>query len=175
MLQYDSENIWAFCNLAFMYNQHKMYKDAKTVFEKAKQKCPKMFLKALKHWVYAEFKLNPRSPEAHKNIQIATLEDPQDPDMWILWAMMLRTVGKYEQAKHKLEVARKIDPRHEQLQYELDLVESLIELDTAIELTQGPALASKLKTRTITPHGHSRPGFCGVICRNVIEESCNIF
>lgn len=47
--------------------------------------------------------------KAVKKIKKAINKDERDPDNWIIWGLILRTVGNYASAKHKFKKALKID------------------------------------------------------------------
>ena len=51
--------------------------------------------------------------KAIKKIKKGILLNPQDADNWLVWGLILRTVGSYNSAKHKFEQALKIDPDYE--------------------------------------------------------------
>ena len=40
---------------------------------------------------------------AIKKIKKAITNEPGDPDNWIVWGLILRSVGNYVSAKHKFE------------------------------------------------------------------------
>ena len=90
---------------------HGYYKEATIVCNTAKVRFPKeVNHNCYRHWAYALFKENNKSGKAFKKISKAVKEDPNDADGWILWAMMLRSVGQYVQANHKIEIALKLEP-----------------------------------------------------------------
>lgn len=62
------------------------------------------------------------------------MKDPKDSDNWVIWGLILRTVGSYEPARHKFKKAVRINPSNEAAKFELDIVERIIELDKVIPL-----------------------------------------
>ena len=50
---------------------------------------------------------------ALKKVQKAVQVEPHDPENWILWALIMRTVGNYKSAEHKLKQAMKIAPKNQ--------------------------------------------------------------
>ena len=59
---------------------------------------------------------------------------PQDADNWIVWGLILRTVGSYASAQHKYEQALRLDPENETAQFELDILLKIIALDKQISI-----------------------------------------
>ena len=51
--------------------------------------------------------------KAIKKIKKGIQKNPKDPDNWVVWGLIMRTVGNYQSAKHKFEKARKLDPTNE--------------------------------------------------------------
>lgn len=143
-MQLEPQHPWAYNNLAFLYNVHQYFKEAKIVCETAKFRFPHGNHNCYRHWAYAEYKLNNKSGEAFKKINLAVVEDPADVDSWLLWAMMLRTVGSYKQAQHKLDIAFKLDPDNATAQYEQQLLVGIMEMDAQLDIEQGPALRKLL-------------------------------
>jgi hypothetical protein len=92
-MEKDREHPWAYNNLAYLYNIHHYHKEAKIVCDTASLRMPRGGHHCHRHWAYAEFKLYNQSGEAFKKINLAIQDDPADVDSWILWAMMLRSVG----------------------------------------------------------------------------------
>ena len=66
--------------------------------------------------------------------------EPEDADNWIVWGLIMRTVGYYQQAYHKFERALKIDPSNETAKFELEILRKIMELDAKISVDQVPAI-----------------------------------
>ena len=132
---------FAYNNLAFIYNMHGYHKEAAIVCQTAKVRFPKeVNHNCYRHWAYALFKENNKSGKAFKKINKAVKEDPLDAETWILWGMMLRSVGNYEQAVHKIKIALDLDPENKTAIYENELLKEMVHVDSQLELSQGPYL-----------------------------------
>ncbi len=57
------------------------------------------------------------------------MKNPKDCENWIVWGLILRTVGNYPSSKHKFKRALKIDRDNETAKRELEFVDKFIELD----------------------------------------------
>lgn len=68
--------------------------------------------------------------KACKMIKEAVDIDNKDPENWITWGLIMRKVGNYKIAKHKFEMALKLDPENETALYELSLLKTIMELDS---------------------------------------------
>ena len=66
--------------------------------------------------------------------------NPNDCENWIVWGVILKTVGNYKSAKNKYEQALKIDPTNETAQEELEMIDEIIELDGQLTLDQAAGL-----------------------------------
>jgi cytochrome c-type biogenesis protein CcmH/NrfG len=51
--------------------------------------------------------------KAIKKIKKGLEFNPKDSDSWVIWGLIMRTVGNYESAKHKLKKALRLDPHNE--------------------------------------------------------------
>lgn len=67
--------------------------------------------------------------KAIKKIKKAIVKDKNDADNWIIWGLVLRTVGNYLSAKHKFRKAIKLDKSNLTAQEELTIIDKIIELD----------------------------------------------
>ncbi len=68
--------------------------------------------------------------KAVKKIKKAIDQNKKEPDNWIVWGLILRTVGNYAAAKHKFNKALKIDKNNLTAKEELATVEKIIHLDS---------------------------------------------
>ena len=59
---------------------------------------------------------------AIKKIKKGIQKNPKDADNWVVWGLIMRTVGNYSSAKHKFDKAVKLDPLNETALFELDIV-----------------------------------------------------
>ena len=71
--------------------------------------------------------------------------NPNDCENWIVWGVILKTVGNYKSAKNKYEQALKIDPTNETAQEELEMIDEIRRHKLIME-----KVALKIKNRTIT-------------------------
>lgn len=67
--------------------------------------------------------------KAIKKIKKAVEFNPSDSDNWIVWGLILRTVGNYISAKHKFEMCLKLSPNNETALFELGILHQIMELD----------------------------------------------
>lgn len=105
---------------------HGYHKEAAIVCNTAKVRFPKgVNHNCYRHWAYALFKENNKSGKAFKKINKAVKEDPLDADSWILWGMMLRSVGNYDLAAHKIKIALDLDPENKTAIYENDVLQNI--------------------------------------------------
>jgi len=51
--------------------------------------------------------------KAIEKVKQAIVYEPDDADNWLVWGLIMRTVGNYISAKHKFERALKLDPNNE--------------------------------------------------------------
>ena len=170
--QVDPRHAYAYNNLAFIYNMHQYYQETINVCNTAKMHTPEGENHTChRHWAFALFKRGEMA-KAIKKIKKGILLNPQDADNWIVWGLILRTVGSYPSAQHKFEQALKADPDNETAAFELDILRKIMELDEQISLDQVPAI-KLMKAREagekITPP--NRKNVCGVVCGAV----CSIF
>lgn len=129
----DPKHPFAYNNLAFIYNMHQYYPETINVCNKAKLDNPEGTHNCYRHWAFALFK-KAEMAKAIKKIKKAIMDDPADADNWIVWGLILRTVGSYVSAKHKFEQALKIDPENETAKFEMQILDRIIELDEKISL-----------------------------------------
>lgn len=71
-----------------------------------------------RHWAFALFKKGEMA-KAIKKIKKAIQLDPKDADNWIVWGLIMRTVGNYKSSVHKFNEALKLDPGNETAKQEL--------------------------------------------------------
>lgn len=67
--------------------------------------------------------------KAIKKIMKAIKLNPKESDNWVVWGLIMRTVGNYKSAKHKFQKAIKHNPHNETAIFELVRTTKLIELD----------------------------------------------
>ena len=103
---------YVYNNLAFIYNMHTYYTEAIRVCNQAKMYHPDGKHMCHRHWAFALFK-NGETSKAIKKIKKAATLDPYDPENWIVWGLIMRTVGYYDSARHKFNRALVIDPDSE--------------------------------------------------------------
>ena len=72
--------------------------------------------------------------KAIKKIKKAVQLDPFDADNWIVWGLIMRTVGNYKSALHKFKEAINLDPDSKAAKYELEMLHRIIQLDNEIPL-----------------------------------------
>lgn len=68
--------------------------------------------------------------KAIKKIKKAIDIDPKDPDNYITWGLIMRTVGKYPMAMHKFNEALKLEPSNKTAVLEIDLLKRIMILDS---------------------------------------------
>lgn len=61
--------------------------------------------------------------KAVKKIKKGISKRPKDPENWIIWGLILRTVGNYTSAKHKFKRALKYDKENVTALEELAIVD----------------------------------------------------
>ena len=121
--------------MAFIYNMHKYYQETINVCNTAKLHCPEGHgsKNCYRHWAFALFKKGEMA-KAIKKIKRAVEFDPSDSDNWIVWGLILRTVGNYVSAQHKFEMALKLSPSNETALFELGILKQIMELDKQISI-----------------------------------------
>ena len=125
--------------------------------------------------------------KAIKKIKKGVQLDPHDADNWIVWGLIMRTVGNYKSALHKFREALKLDPENAAAKYELHMLYRIIQLDGEISLDeisnfkkfrpvyddQGLPLGNKNVidiTQDIKFKNSEKPD-----CGEIEERFCNIF
>ena len=106
---------------------HQYYQETITVCSSAKINNPEGH-NCHRHWAFALFKKGDM-PKAIKKIKNAIHKNPRDSDNWVVWGLIMRTVGNYQSARQKFLKALKLDKNNETAQFELDIVDKIIELD----------------------------------------------
>lgn len=115
----NPRHIYAYNNLAFIYNMHKYYKETIKACSNLKDLLPEgANHKCHRHWAFALFKVNEMS-KAIKEIKLGISQDPYDADNWVVWGLILRSTGNYVQALHKFEHALNIDPDNRSAHFEM--------------------------------------------------------
>ena len=152
---------------------HGYYKEATIVCNTAKVRFPRSVNhNCYRHWAYALFKEKSTNGKAFKKISKAVKEDPADVDGWILWAMMLRSVGQYKQALNKITVALTLEPENQSATFEKSLIGGMISMDQEISILKGPALKLLVDMENnVKSYPPERRNICSVVCANV----CVIF
>lgn len=74
--------------------------------------------------------------KAIKKIKKGVILDPHDGDNWVIWGLVMRTVGSYKSALHKFQQALAIDPNNQTAKYELEILQRIMALDSQISLEQ---------------------------------------
>ena len=107
----DPQHPFAYNNLAFLYNMHQFYSETIQVCGCAKMNNPQNH-NCHRHWAFALFKKGEMG-KAIKKVKKGIQKNPKEPDNWIIWGLILRTVGNYKSAQHKFKKALKIDKDNE--------------------------------------------------------------
>ena len=162
----DPAHRYAYNNLAFIYNMHQYYHETITVCRSAKlnllrhaQKLKRekrgsqpadggppseggaaaeeggLSHNCHRHWAFALYKKG-EVAEAVKKIKKAVQLEPEDPDNWIVWGLILRSVGSYKSALHKFEHALRLDPDNSTAKYEIELLHRIMDLDSQVTLEE---------------------------------------
>ena len=90
---------------------HQLYPETINICGCAKLNNPKNH-NCHRHWAFALFKKGEMG-KAIKKIKKAIQKKPKDSDNWVIWGLIMRTVGNYQSAKHKFQKAIKYDPHNE--------------------------------------------------------------
>ena len=130
--QLDPKHPYVYNNLAFIYNMHGYYPETINVCNKAKLDNPEGCSNCYRHWSFALYKKGELA-KAVKKIKKAISIDPADPDNWIVWGLILRTVGINDSARHKFEQALERDPCNETAKFEIDVLDKIQMLDEEID------------------------------------------
>lgn len=88
--------------------------------------------------------------QVKKAIDIA----PDDANNWVLWGVILRSVGNYESARAKLERALTLEPDHTTANFEMSVLNLVTSMDEEFNLDQVPEI---LKMRS--PGSRDLPRF----------------
>ncbi len=107
-------------------------------------------------------------PKAIKKIKKAIQINPKDTDNWVVWGLIMRTVGNYVSARQKFIKALKIDKDNDTAKIELEIVEKIIELDHKIPLEAVPSLKRK-------PAKDSEGATTGTCARSCSNSGCTIW
>ena len=84
-----------------------------------------------RHWSFALFKTK-LPAKAITQIKVAIDVTPDDAENWVVWGLIMRTVGNYESAKSKFERAIMLEPTNAAAKFELDLLSDIQKLDNVI-------------------------------------------
>ena len=110
--------------------------------------------------------------KAIEKIKQAIIYEPEDADNWIVWGLIMRTVGNYESAKHKFDRALMLEPSNESALFEHNVLRAIMNIDKQIDLEQVPEIC---RMRAIqngqAPPIYRKHSVCGVIH----EQLCSIF
>ena len=79
--------------------------------------------------------------KAIEKIKQAVIYEPNDPENWLVWGIIMRSVGNFKSAKHKFERALKIDPDNDAARVELDILLIILKMDEKIPMDHVPAIA----------------------------------
>lgn len=128
-----------------------------------------------RHWAFALFKKG-EFAKAIKKIKKAVQKNKKDPDNWIVWGLILRTVGNYVSARHKFQKALKFQPDNVTALEELATVERIMELDSQIPLEAVPSLRRPQNKNGVNNIEQSN-GLKEVCARSCTSEgsNCTIF
>ena len=74
--------------------------------------------------------------KAVKKIKKGIHRNKRDAESWIVWGIILETVGKYDSAKHKFEKALKYDKTSFTAMFELVKLMKVVELDSQIPMNR---------------------------------------
>lgn len=88
-----------------------------------------------RHWAFALYKKG-EVAKAVKKIKKAVQIEPEDPDNWIVWGLILRTVGSYKSSLHKFEHALRLDPLNNTAKYEIEMLHRIMDLDSEVTLEE---------------------------------------
>jgi Tfp pilus assembly protein PilF len=81
---------------------HAYYPETINVCNKAKLDNPEGAINCYRHWAFALYKKGELA-KAVKKIKKAISSDPSDADNWVVWGLILRTVGVNDSARHKFQ------------------------------------------------------------------------
>lgn len=123
-----------------------------------------------RYWAYAEFKES-LPAAAIGQLKKAIAEAPNDPENWALWGMIMRSVGNYESARHKLRRALALDADCASAKFELEILDVVEKMDGYFTRDQVPEILKlRAPDRPQSLPAFRRVGVCGVVC-----EACSIF
>lgn len=143
---------------------HAYYPETINVCNKAKLDNPNGAFNCYRHWAFALYKKGELA-KAVKKIKKAISTDPSDADNWVVWGLILRTVGIIDSARHKFETALKIDPENETAIFELDVLSKIEVLNSTIDSDQVPAIKAMVARQKGEPLGPDRKkSVCKVVC-----------
>ena len=117
---------------------HQLYAETISTCGAAKFNNPKNH-NCHRHWAFALFKKGEMA-KAIKKIKKSIQLSKRDSDNWVVWGLIMRTVGNYQSAKHKFQKAIKYDPHNETAIFELEIVNKIIELDSQIPIDAVPSI-----------------------------------
>ena len=135
----DPKHIDAYNSLAFIYNMHQLYPEAIQVCARASMNIPNNYHLCLRHWAFAFYKMG-QMGRAVEKIKQAIIHNPDDAEHWIVWGLIMRTIGNYESAKHKFERALKLEPDNQCALFEYKMLMAIMNIDEQISLDQVPEI-----------------------------------
>ena len=137
---FEPKHFYAYNNLCFIFNMHQMYPETLNTANLITTNFPNVNHMCYRHWAFALYKKSLMGKAVEK-IKQAVLYDPKDPENWLVWGLIMRTVGNYPSAKHKFERALKLDPNNEAAALELEILLIMMSMDEKIPQDHVPAIA----------------------------------
>ena len=104
---------------------HQKYQEAIEACNLAQNSNTDIDITCHRHWAFALFKTGSIAKAVQK-IKEAIFFQPEDADNWVVWGMIMRSIGNYQSAKHKFERALKLDPKNETAKFEQEILEAVL-------------------------------------------------
>jgi Tfp pilus assembly protein PilF len=134
----DFKMVHAYISLAYIYNVHGLNGEAIKICKLCKENNKESYL-CYRMWAFASFKKGD-IPTAIKKIKKAVVHFPKDSQNWMVWGLIMRTVGNYASAQKKFEKAILLDADNSTAKGELEIVKRIISLDRIIPLEVVPSV-----------------------------------